>query len=172
MYLKFAIWKVELFPRGEDTHRMFFDSPSSKGHFSLSQENTFQIEVSTLQQTGGPSQTSVEITNPVWTGNPWDPHTTEMFGYSHQSYKTHHQSSLMYVMPRNTYLYLKSAGTPSKRLAFGHDRFYAPAKTHPSVSMVRITLSLQQQMLSVKSDQIIKWIPPFPGKLTFRPFCN
>lgn len=43
----------------------------------------------------------------------------------------------------STHLYLKSAGAPRKRGTFGRGRWKAPASTHPSVSMVWMTLPIQ-----------------------------
>lgn len=49
MYLNSPIWKVTLFPGEQDTHGVHFELLLSRASVSLSWENTFQMEVSTLQ---------------------------------------------------------------------------------------------------------------------------
>lgn len=139
MYLKFTIWKVTLFPGGKDTHRGHFGSLSFWASFSLSWENAFQMEVSTLRQLRRVCLTQrllIQSGQGILTSLRW-------LVIPIKAIWTHCWPTPSIWLQGRHNLYLKSAGTSRKGGTFGHDRFKAQGSTCPSVSMVWIPLSIQ-----------------------------
>lgn len=115
IHLKFAIWKVTSFPGVEDIHRLLFDSPSSKAHFS---GNCF-LDGSQHRTLAGSSLHYLEIANPVWIGNPWTPHIMGWLVVPTKAMWTHLCPFLTWH-GESTYVYLNSEEVPRERGTFGH----------------------------------------------------
>lgn len=146
VYLRFTIWKAIFLSGVKGTHRVLFESPFQR-HTAHWEENISRWKPT--PSAGGPSRCYREKANGHWRwmGSAQAPHGARVSDCSHRSQVK--LTSLLCLLSfewAHSFTWSRRERL-EKRGTFGRGRWKAPASTHPSVSMVWMTLPIQQQML-------------------------